>query len=398
MTETKALTALTLKDLFHQVKDEEEWWGEVKVQTQFLLKRLLEASMEEEILAHLQANRYQRSHTRSGYRNGYRSRSLLTEMGLLSDIRVPRCRDGAYQPSILPRYMRRQRQVDQMVRQMFLSGVSTRRVSEVIFPLLGEGVSAQTVSRITRSLDEEVGRYHRRPLGDDYLYLLLDGIVLKVKGATGVKKILLLCAYGITLQGKRELIDFRVATAESERQWEGFLRQLYERGLSGASLRLVSTDGAKGIHRALDVVYPYVPRQHCWAHKLRNVAAKLRRKNQEEALKGARRIYLAANRREAIGCFKKWADRWRGSEKGAVECLEKDLDELLSFFACSTGHWKKVRTTNAIERTFREVRRRTRPMSCFENPMSVERIVYGVISHLNKKWQEKPLPHFTHFS
>ena len=261
---------------------------------------------------------------------------------------------------------------------MFLTGVSTRKVTEVLEPLLGASMSAQTVSRITRSLDAEVRRYQSRPLEDKYLYLLLDGIVLKVKTATGVVRRLVLCAYGITPGGHREMISFRQSNSESEAQWEAFLRDLYDRGLRGGPLALVSTDGCSGLHQALATVYPYVPRQRCWAHKMRNVAARLPRKIQAVCLAEAKTIYQARTRREAITRFRQWAADWRQTAPNAVKCIEDDLEELLPFLDCPQQHWKKVRTTNAIERSFREVRRRTRPMSCFQNSASVDRIVYGV--------------------
>lgn len=138
--------------------------------------------------------------------------------------------------------------------------------------MLRESLSAQAVSRIVRSLNVEVRNFYRRWLGDDYCYLFFDGITLKVKGTAGAKKRLVLCAYGITAKGLRELVSFRQATAESEAQWEALLRDLYKRGLEGKQAQLVTTDGCPGLHRALDTVYPYVPRQRCWAHKLRNVA------------------------------------------------------------------------------------------------------------------------------
>jgi transposase-like protein len=281
---------------------------------------------------------------------------------------------------------------------MFLAGVSTRRVEEVIRPLLGEGISAQTVSRICRSLDAEVQRYHARPLLDRYQYLFFDGIVLRVKGAAAVQRRLVLCVYGIRYDGVRELIDFRQANSESEAQWLAFINNLYERGLRGANLNMVTTDGCVGLHNALDTVYPYVPRQRCWAHKLRNVAAKLPRRIQEPCLVEAKSIYQAPTRREAIIRFRQWAAMWREQAPNAVRCIEDDIDQLLPFLDCPKEHWKKVRTTNAIERAFREVRRRTRPMSCFQNSASVDRIIFGVISHLNTAWEAKPLLQFTHNS
>ena len=398
MVEVKDLTELSLRDLWSEVKDEEDWWGEVKEQTLRGVKRVLEGAMEGELLEQLMAGRYRRTEVRRGYRNGYRYRDLLTELGMLEHLQVPRDRDGEYQTTVLPRYQRRQEKVNQMVREMFLNGVSTRKVQEVVEPLLGAEISAQTVSRITRSLDAEVRRYQERPLRDDYLYLLLDGITLKVKGAACVKRRMVLCAYGITATGCREMISFHQATSESEAQWEAFLRDLYGRGLRGNRLSMVSTDGCRGLHRALDTVYPYVPRQRCWAHKMRNVAAKLPRKHQESCLVEAKTIYQAPTRRKAIKRFRQWAAHWRNVAPKAVKCIEDDLEELLPFLDCPREHWKKVRTTNAIERAFREVRRRTRPMSCFQNSASVDRIIFGVISHLNKAWQDKPLTQFTHFS
>jgi len=398
MVQVKDLTELTVEDLWQEVKGENDWWGDLKAETRNLVKRLLESAMDEEILEHVRVRRYERSDVRRGYRNGHRCRSLLTEFGLLESIRVPRDREGDYRPGVIPRYERRQRRVDRLVREMFLSGVSTRRVGEVVRPLLGEGVSAQTVSRITRSLDHEVNLYHRRRLDDSYMYLLLDGITLKVKGDAGVKKRLVLCAYGITALGQRELVSFRQASSESEAQWLTFLQDLYHRGLEGKHLHLITTDGCPGLHNALEMVYPYLPWQWCWAHKLRNVASRLRRKDKEPCLAGAKGIYQAHTRREAVARYRQWADRWQESAPGAVACLGRDLEQLLPFLDCPPDHWKKVRTTNAIERAFREVRRRTRPMSCFQNPASVDRIIYGVISHLNKAWKARPLPQFTHFT
>jgi putative transposase len=396
MVQVKSLTELRLKDLWEEVKDEDKWWGDLKRETVRAVKGVLETAMDQEIAEQLQAWKYGRVESRRGYRNGYRERSLLTEFGLIEYLRIPRDRDGCYQPALLAAYERRQSEVNHLVREAFLAGVSTRRVGEVLEPVLGERLSPQTVSRILSSLDSEVRRYHSRPLSDEHCYLFLDGITLKVKSVLGVKKRLVLCAYGITSDGKRELISFRQATAESEQQWEAFLRSLYARGLEGKSLQLIVTDGCAGLHAALLTVYPYTPRQRCWAHKLRNVAAKLPRKVQETCLAGAKQMYLAETQREARYCFLQWAALWRPTAPNAVACVEQDLDELLAFLDCPREHRVRIRTTNVIERAFREVRRRTKTMSCFQNSASVDRITYGIINHLNATWKEKPLPEFTH--
>lgn len=395
MVQVKDLTETTVKDLWRGVK-EEEFWEDVNSEVLRHVWKLLNNALEEELLFHLQATRYQRNAERRGYRNGYRERDLLTRWGLLEKIRVPRDRDGQFQPEVLGRYQRRESKINEIVRELFLRGISTRKVEEAVFPLLGEGISAQTVSGICLSLQEEVEAYHRRPLVDSYLYLFLDGITLRVKNARRAQKRLLLCAYGISITGKREMISFRQATAESEAQWEAFLRDLYNRGLTGDNLQLITIDGCPGLRRALETVYPYVDVQRCWAHKLRNVAAKLPRKHQDACLAGAKAIYLSKTEREAVGKFKTWAQEWRVAAPNAVACIDQDLEELLNFLKCPSSHWRKIRTTNAIERAFREVRRRTRPMSCFQNKESVDRIIYGVINHLNQSWREKPLDQFTH--
>jgi putative transposase len=396
MVQVKDLIELTVKDLWREVKDEEGWWGEVKPEVLRLVKVFMESAMERELFERLHAARYKRTESRRGYRNGYRSRTLLTELGLMEDLRVPRDRDGIYQPTMLVSYQRRQERVNGLIRECFLGGISTRRVGEVLGSLLGEQPSAQTVSRVVQSLDAEVAAFHRRQLVDGYRYLLLDGITLKVKGGIEVKKRFVLCAYGITAGGSREMISFRQAHSESEAQWEAFLGDLYRRGLCGATLSLIVTDGCPGLGKALQTTYPYVPRQRCWAHKLRNVANQVRRRDQKECLKEARAIYLAPHRTAAIRSYRLWDDKWRLTYPAAVACLEKDLDELLNFFDTPVEHRIKVRTTNVIERAFREVRRRTRPMSCFVNAPSVDRIIYGVIHHLNQHWKENPYREFTH--
>ena len=183
MVQVKDLTELTVGDLWREVKDEADWWGEVKADIIRGVKRLLESALEEE----LRAGKYKRTELRRSQRNGYRQRSLLTVYGCIPQLRVPRDRDCHYQPGVLGRYQQRQGEVDRLVRDVFLAGIGTRRVSEVLAPVLGETISPQTISGIARSLDAEVRRYHDRSLQDSYHYLLLDGITLRVKGATGAR-------------------------------------------------------------------------------------------------------------------------------------------------------------------------------------------------------------------
>lgn len=369
-------------------------WGDQEEALRRMKKELLESGLERERAELVMSRPYERSEGRRDHRNGYYTRWILTRLGLL-EIRVPRLRNLKIASQVLQRYRRREGQIDEALKRIFLYGVSTRLVGDAIKPLLGEGVSAQTVSTIAKGLDREVQRYHRREILDRYLYLFCDGIVLKVRSGLGAKKKVVLVAYGVTVTGKREIIDFMVTTAESEVKWEGFLNRLYERGLRGELLGLVVTDGNKGLHNALDRVYPHVRRQRCWAHKLRNVANLLPRTHRDTCIREARPIYDANDRKEAVVLYKQWVKKWTPLVPAAVRCLSNDLETLLNVYSCPKEIRIKLRTTNVIERVFREVRRRTRPMSCFNNIDSIERIVYSVISHQNDKWSKHPIKEFT---
>jgi len=372
--------------------------GDLTAATREHLRRMLQWSLEVEINQQLGAPRYVRCARRVDWRNGYRQRDLVTDLGRIRALRVPRSRKGSYEPQVFERYSRRQPLVNALIQELFLAGVATRRVGEALEAVLKDAPSAATVSRIARALDKRAWEFHHRPLEDRWTFLLLDGVTMRVKGACGLKKRLVLVAYGLDEKGKRELLDFRLANGESEAEWSALLESLRKRGLSGKALRLVITDGAAGLAAALLLVYPQAKHQRCWVHKLRNVANYLRKRDEKEVMAGARAIYLAHTRREAVAAFRRWRERWQSPYPKAVACLEKDLEALLQCFAYPAQLRPKIRTTNAIERAFREVRRRTRPMSAFTNDQSCERIVYALIQHLNTQWSRKPLPKFTHKS
>lgn len=375
-----------------------EWEGDFKPIARQALKELVEKQLDQEMAEYLGVSPYERAADRHDYRNGHYVRHLLSEMGDL-EVLVPRSRKGKFPSKLFERYGRRCRSVDKVLLACFCLGLSTRKAASVLAPVLGEKVSASTISRIARALDQEVSGYHDRALKDKYQYLFFDGVVLKSKGALKVQKKILLCAFGITVEGRHEMIDFYPAASESGACWEAFLGDLYKRGLKGSRCKLIATDGGTGLHQALQIVYPKILLQRCWAHKTRNVLDKVKKKDQPAVKKALNRISHAGNRREAAAAYWRFSSRWRKAYPGAVACLKKDSEQLLSFFEIKDSRlWSRLRTTNLIERSFREVRRRTRPMGVMAHTQSLQRIVFAVFHHLNTNWSLNPIKEFTHNS
>lgn len=329
--------------------------------------------------------------TRPDHRNGYYHRDVVTTFGIMPEVAVPRSRRGAYQTKVLPRYQRRVGQVDRMIRECFLAGVSTRRVGQVAGLLVQEQVSAQTVSRLVQCLDGEVKAFHRRALPDDLLYLYLDAVSMAIKGAGGRKRQMMLVAVGITVEGRKRLIDYQLAPRETKEHWQAFLENLWLRGLLGAQLECITTDGNPGLIGALQIVYPDVPRQRCWVHKMRNVANKLKISHRKQAHDGMVRIYSAPTRQQAIALFHEWYRHWHPIDAEAADCLKRDLESLLTIFRLPPAHRITMRTTNALERVFVEVRRRTRPMLAFADERSCERTCLSVFNYLQASWDRRPV-------
>lgn len=394
-------TTLDNVRLLRQGQILKEWWPEVKenfwdTDARLKVKHLLKMLMEQTLVEDLELQRRQMG--QPAYRNGYYARSLVTQFGLINELRVPRLREDTFQTRVFDRYQRHQNQVDTMIQNTFLAGVSTRRVGEVLNQLLESKISSTKVSRVCLQLNAQVAVYHSRPLIDEYQYLILDAITLKVRYNGKYHNRKVLAAYGITLFGKREMIDFKQAKGESREAWESFLQNLYNRGLEGKHLKLIAMDGSAGLKAACELVFPQAQIQRCWFHKLQNVSNYCKKKYREDCTHQARRIYKAKNQVQALKEFKAWKKSWQRLCPDAVHCLEKDLEQMLAFLDCPKSHRIRVRTTNVIERTFREARRRIRVFSCFTNIKSSERILYAIFDYLNRRWKAKPLKHFTQFN
>jgi len=358
---------------------ETEGWEDHRRAGRAALGKVLEERMQDRVQAILSQELRQGVPDR---RNGKYRRHLLTSMGDI-ELAVPRTREFSAL-SVVQAYARRSPDVDRTVLASFILGLSTRKAAEALLPILGERISPATVSRVARTLDEVVQAFHRRPLSNRYRVLQFDGVVLSRKTGAGARKRPVLVVLGILPNGKKEVIDFLLAPAESQVAWEGLLNNLFHRGLTGEGLEVITIDGGAGLSAALSVVYPRIPVQRCWAHKVRNVLDKVRLGDWKEVKKGLRKIYQARHRGQACDQALRFAVRWEKAYPAAVRCLMKDLEELLTFFTFDDPEWRRItRTTNAIERRFREVRRRTRPMGVFSDHTSIERILFAVFSHEN---------------
>lgn len=357
------------------------WDEPVRREGRKAIKELLEKTM------HTRTDAYLRDVARRDVcdrRRGHYSRHLLTVMGDI-ELAVPRTRAWSAL-SVVKAYARRTAEIDQLILSCFVLGLSTRKVGEALLGILGERVSAATVSRVAKSLDAAVAAFHQRLLANRYTAILLDGVALSRRTGAGAVRRPVLVAMGIRPDGKKEVIDFRLCASESQGQWELFLGDLYRRGLTCEGVEVVCVDGGPGLLAALDTVQTDIPVQRCWAHKIRNITDKVRKRDAEEVKKDLRRIYCAKDVVKAKSAARDFADKWSAACPADVKCLKNDLDDLLPFFRFKDPVWRKAtRTTNAIERRFREVRRRTRPMGVFSDKTSRERILFAVFTYENKK-------------
>jgi putative transposase len=373
----------------------ESFWGDLEARTRQAWKQFLEAESERMRNLYMGYESYERGPRQvAGYRNGYYERDFVTRFGTLR-LRIARTRDKSFLPAGLDKFQRRAPEVAMLIREAFLRGISTRQVGRVVATLTGEVVSAQTVSNLTRDLDHAVREFHRAPLKDEWAYLFLDGVNLKVRRPAGRQCVQMLVAYGVRQDGTRQLLGFLRTKGEGQAHWEALLNDLYRRGLKGDKLLLIVTDGCPGLAAAIQTVYPRAAHQRCWVHKMRNILEKVRKRDYDAVKADAQAIYLAKGRRQAEAAARTFCRRWRQHYPTVVKQLQRDLPELLAFFAFPKHLWRKLRTTNIIERCFVEVRRRTRPMVCFVNVQSVDRIIYSIFQRFNLEWKNRTLRVFT---
>jgi len=350
-------------------------------------------TIKDEFQQFVKAAPYQRTKDREDYRNGVRYRDLETRFGLIEDITVPRARTGSFVPRLFERWKRREKKIVRAVADMFINGISTRKVKNITKTIWGCSYSASTVSRSNQTLQEDYAKWMNRPIKRSIRYLFLDAINLKVR-RHWISKEALLCAIGITEDNHKEFLGFLLGGRESTKSWENLLLLLSQRGLAPEQLKLVVVDGNPGLLSAVDTFLPSVPVQRCIVHKIRNVVGKCPKSLRGIVPAEVKQIFYATSESEARQHFYDFKQRWQQQLPSVVECVEKDLEQLIAFYKFPYSHWVKIRSTNVIERAFKEFRRRVKVMETFPNEASCLRIMFSLAKMLNENWDYKPINDF----
>ena len=336
--------------------------------------------LEQEVDEFIGAQRYERNSTRRDQRNGHYRRTLGTATGVIEGLSVPRTRKG-FRTQVFERYQRRRAELDEAIGDMFVQGISTSRVGEVVETLTGAKPSASTVSRVFHTLDEEFLAWKGRSLESHYLYAFADGTYFTVIYEGEGCKTPILAVVGIDSTGKRELLAFTIGERENQQAWEDLLSDLKRRGVQTVDLWI--SDGHQALLNALATKFPDTPRQRCVQHKVENVLGYVPKQQQEPLAVELKALFYQESREKANEAWSAFCAKYEAIYPTAVECLKRDQEACLSFYAFPKAHWKTIRTNNIIERLFGEVKRRSHKMAAaFRNEDSCLLMFYAVVRSL----------------
>ena len=348
-----------------------------------LIRIVLNAAMQAERSEHLQAAPYQHSEERRGYANGYKPKTVRTRIGDIT-FAVPQVREGGFYPQALEKGLRSERALTLALAEMYVQGVSTRKVKAITEQLCGVSVSSSTVSQAASQLDSELEKWRERPLGE-YPFLFLDAYYEQVREDGQVRNLAILIAVGVNSAGKREILGISVSLSEHEVHWRTFLESLKQRGLGG--VQLITSDDHAGLRAARVAVFGGIPWQRCQFHLQQNAQAYVPHKHmQAEVAADIRMVFDAPDRATADAYLAKIVAKYEKSASRLSEWLAANLPEGLTVFAFPAAFRKLLRTTNGVERLHREVRRRARVVSIFPNPASCLRLVSAVLAEISEEW------------
>jgi len=350
-----------------------------------LMKEALEEILEGEMTETVGAERGERHAGRRGYRAGYYHRGLVTRIGKL-ELRVPRDREGRFSTELFERYQRSEKALVSALAEMYIQGVSTRKVKAITEELCGHAFSASTISRINKALDVTLKRFAERHLEEAYPYLILDGRYEKVRIDGVVQSQAVLVAIGINWDGRRQVLGVELAQRESRSSWKAFLSRLKSRGLSG--VEFVVSDDHAGLKRAVAELVPEAVWQRCYVHFLRNALDYLPRKADDDCLQELRWLYDRRDLKEAQQDLQAWLQRWQSRYPKLTDWVEAQIGETLNFYRLPRQHHKHLKSTNMLERLNEEIKRRTRVVRIFPNEASCLRLVRALCAEVHETWLE----------
>lgn len=350
-----------------------------------LFRDVLQEMLEAEMTETLQAKPGERTSERLGLRSGSYSRTLITRVGKL-ELRVPQDRQGRFSTQLFERYQRSEKALVSALAEMYVQGVSTRKVKAITEELCGHSFSASSISDINKTLDEQLAQFASRRLDEEYPYLILDARYERVRENGTIHKRAVLVAIGINWDGRRCVLGVDLANRESISSWKEFLLGLRRRGLTG--VELVVTDDHAGLRGAIAEVLPEAAWQRCYVHFLRNCLDHLPRKGDDDCLRELRWIYERRNLGEARNDLAAWITKWEGRYAKLVAWVEENIEETLTFYRLPAQHHKHLKSTNMLERLNEELKRRTHVVRIFPNAASCLRLVRALAVETHENWIE----------
>jgi putative transposase len=350
-----------------------------------LIREVLQEVMEAEMDEALGAEKGERTARRLGYRSGHYGRTLVTRVGKL-ELRVPQDRQGRFRTEVFERYQRSEKALVGAMTEMYVQGVSTRKVKAITEELCGHEVSASTVSRLNVKLDEELERFAHRRLSEAYPYLILDARYEKVREDGVIASQAVMIAIGVDWEGRRNVLAVELANRESQSSWRGFCLALKERGLHG--VELVISDDHAGLRKAIAEVFTEAVWQRCYVHFLRNALDYLPRKADNDCLTELRWIYDRRSIEEARQDLAAWLKKWGSRYPKLCDWVESNIEETLTFYRLPRQHHKNLKSTNLLERLNEEIKRRTLVVRIFPNQAACLRLVRALAVEMHENWIE----------
>jgi putative transposase len=365
---------------------QDELRQELRALFQGAIRITLEMVLEEEVKAMVGARRFERIGSRRDHRNGTFLRRFLTSKGQI-EVAVPRSRGQGSPVDVLGRYQRRAEEIDEMIAEAYVGGVSQRKMGEVTEALMGESVGRSTVSRVAKRLDQAVDELRKQPIEGPHPYLYLDATFLDARWARKVENVSALMAYAVGPDGRRRLLGITLGSEESEDSWAELLDQLVDRGLSG--VQLVIADGHAGLAAAVRRFLPEARQQRCTVHLVRNVTAKVPRRLRKRVAREVGAIFQAPSLGEAKKRLAEVRARWATELPEAMEVLERGFGAATQFYAFPKAHWPRLRTTNGLERLHAEVKRRIRAVGAFPDRASALGLITAVALRATEAWASR---------